>query len=110
MDNAMQKLEGLDKIGYQEMTVAELTSALAGLPPMMEVYIDAGGTSMYLNTADIERWENGPPFLRIHCDVNPVVPQDFGLSYEERLDKQKQVAMQLGRNVQLAEVMPEIVE
>jgi len=110
-DDLPQKLEGLSKIGYKEMTVAELISGLAGLPPMMEVYADCDGISSFVNGAEIEQvGERGAPFLRIKCSEKPIPRLAPAMSYEEEMARQKNTAIELGRRLQEAAVMPEAVD
>lgn len=93
------------------MDVATLISKLAGLPPMMPVFINADGTSMFLNGIQIEQVdENSPPFLRMICSVHLVIPNPPLLTKDEAEAQQRQLAMQLSKNIQDSETMPEVVE
>jgi hypothetical protein len=106
----LQKLDNLSKIGYKDVTVSDLVAKLAGLPPMMEVYVNADGISMFLNDALVEQKEGFPPFFRLFCGTVPVVPKPPSVSYEEALDQQRQRAMQMSRNSQEAQRMPKMEE
>lgn len=91
--------------------VATLISKLAGLPPMMPIFVNADGISMFLNSVQIEQIdENSPPFLRLLCSVKLIIPESPALSKEEQESKQRQTAMQLSRNIQDSERMPEVVD
>jgi hypothetical protein len=89
------------------MTVAELTSHLAGLPPMMEVFTDSDGVSMFVNDTEVQVREKGPPFLRLKCSVTPKPPAPPSTeSVEVQTARKAQVAMHLAHNIGRAEQMP----
>jgi hypothetical protein len=119
MTNAelLKKLENKAKIGSLDMTVAELAARLAGLPPMMDVFVNADGVSMFLNDVQIEQIPppadeavpgyQAPPFLRLVCSETPVAPKPPSTeSVEEQTARQAQRSMDLARNIQQAEQMP----
>jgi len=96
---------------FTAMTIAELVGKLAGLPPMMEIFVNADGTSMFVNDLEIERLSNeAPPYARLHCSVKAIQKAPPALSKEELESMQKQNAMQLAHNLQEAEKMPGVVE
>lgn len=93
------------------MDVATLVSKLAGLPPMMPVFANADGTSMFVNGLQIESVdENSPPFLRVLCSIHLTIPESPPLNKDEAEARQRQNAMQLSKNIQDSEKMPEVVE
>lgn len=114
MNVTSQQLGNMKGIGWQEMTVAELVSKLAGLPPMMEVFCNADGTAMFVNDVQIEQEQATearpapPPFLRIICSEKPSPPKPPSVeTVEEQTARQSQRAMDLAHNIQRAEQMPE---
>lgn len=107
-DGLSLKLSNLQKMGYREMTVSELISHLAGLPPMMEIYSDSDGVSMFVNDTVIQQRENGPPYLRLLCSQLPKPPKPPSTeSVEAQTARQTQTAMQLARDMQQSVTMPE---
>jgi hypothetical protein len=107
-DELIEKLGNLRKIGWKEMTVAELAAHLAGLPPMMEVFTDSDGVAMFLNDAEVqEREGNGGPFLRLKCSVKPKPPAAPSTeSVEQQTARQAQRAMGLAHGIEAASRMP----
>lgn len=99
MSDLVTKLDNMSKMGYRVMTVAELASHLAGLPPMMEVFIDADGASMYLNDVEMQEATGYPPFLRLIGNERPIAAKVDGRPYQEKLDEQKQRAMAMGEAI-----------
>jgi len=102
-----EKMSALLKTGWREMTVAELTSHLAGLPPMMEVFSDSDGIAMFVNGTEVQTREKGPPFLRLQCSATPKPPEPPSTeSVEVQTARKAQVAMHLAHNIGKAESMP----
>lgn len=111
-----QTAEGMSQMAkdkVQVCTVADLISQLAALPPMMYVFVDADGMSMYLNWSEVQESEGRTPFLRLVCSEFPKrspfaegAPDWDAMSYEERLDTQRARAREMGRRSQEASVMP----
>lgn len=96
---------------YKVTTVAALIEWLAGLPPMMDVWVQADGTSMYLNEVRVEEVEGRNPFLCVYASESPLrklVPNTD--SYEEALARQTQRAMEMTRRMDEARVMPPMVD
>lgn len=91
------------------MTVAELTSHLAGLPPMMEVFTDSDGVAMFVNDTEVQQsQDNRPPFLRIRCSVKPKPPAPPSTeSVDVQTARKQQVAMHLAHNMQQDIQMPQ---
>lgn len=111
MEQIAEQISDLMKQGYEVCTVADLAGVLAGLPPMMPVFIDADGTSMYMNHAQVHDGGKSPPFLRLLSSENPKRHEyDLNETYEERLAKQRQKAMQMAHNTQQASKMPPMVD
>lgn len=102
-----EKLGNLRKIGWREMTVAELAAHLAGLPPMMEIYTDSDGIPMFVNDTEVQVREKGAPFLRLICSQLPKPPKPPSTeSVEVQTARQAQVAMNLAHNIDSAGKMP----
>lgn len=103
-----QKLGNLHEIGWREMTVAELASHLAGLPPMMEVFTDSDGVAMFVNDTEVQvTAERGVPFLRLKCSVTPKPPDPPSAeSVEVQTARKAQVAMDLAHRIDEAGRMP----
>lgn len=104
------KLENLDKMGYKVMTVSELLGRLAGLPPMMEVFIDAAGEAMYLNETQLQESDGYAPFLRLIANQTAIIRAADERSYDEQLDEQKQRAMHMGAVIERESRMSERVD
>lgn len=102
-----KQLESLKQIGYVDMTVAELFSHLAGLPPMMEVYALSDDISMFINDIRVEVPETGPPFLRVLCSETPKAkPPPSTDSVEIQTARKAQVSMDLARRIDESQVFP----
>jgi hypothetical protein len=101
-----------ERNGYQICTVADLLNQLAGLPPMMEVFIDASGVSLYLNRTEVRQGEKGPPLLHLVSSDTPELslldlPTEWeNMTYEERVDFQRARAREMGRRSQESMQMP----
>lgn len=113
----LRKLENLKERNpdwYRMMTVAELTSKLAGLPPMMEVYVAAENISMFLNDLQVEAVERdgvpAAPFARLIANVHPSPKVFDDSTYEEKLARQKLRAMHLEHGKQEAAKFPSQVD
>lgn len=111
-----EQLENLQQTGWQDVTVAELVSKLAGLPPMMEVFVNADGISMFLNDIQIEQSdarEDGyqpPPFLRVIASQHPAAPKPPDTrTVEEQTAAKAQQAMELSAVADESTRMPRIV-
>jgi hypothetical protein len=105
------KMSTMRKIGVEPMTVAEMAAKLAGLPPMMEIFANADGTSMFLNDLVIERHgDETPPFARLHCSAVPVIRQAPDMTREQLEAMQRQRAMALSAAIAEASTMHAIVE
>lgn len=76
---------------------------------MMEVFVDAEGTSMYLTGVRIDDSGNAP-LLILRSDITPPAVSDDNRSYEEQLDEQKQKAMHMGSETERATKMHPKVE
>lgn len=97
-------------MSYKVCTVADLTTVLAGLPPMMEVFIDADQTTMFINDHNITVTDKAA-FLFLHCSVKAVDNSDnTDVSYEEQVAKQSQRAMHMAHEMEKATKMPPMVE
>lgn len=111
-DELLYKLENLGD--YKPITVADLTSLLAGLPPMMEVFVNEEGKARFLNGgfvyAQVRESDKGPvpaPIFILSTSVLPLVDDTPVKDYDEQMAEQRQRAMQMGRNSQQAQQMPE---
>lgn len=112
-----EQLGNLKEMGWKDVTVSDLISKLAGMPPMMEVFVNADGTSMFLNEVQIEQpevREDGtadPPFLRIVASVTPAPPKlPDTRTVQEQTAAKAQQAMELTAVADEATRMPRIVE
>jgi len=107
--NAKLVADTIAKYGEYNMDVSQMISALAGLPPKMPIWAGADGVSMFINDIKIEQLaDDSPPFLRIVCSIEyqpPVPPQ---MNKDEQVADKKQRAIQLTRNIEKANQMPEM--
>lgn len=97
---------------YIVCTVADLSAQVAGLPPMMNVFVDADGKSMYMNWSEVQEADGHSPFLRLICSEFPKRPpfaDSLPKTYAQLVDEQRQRAMQMGHNQQEAQKMPSMV-
>lgn len=113
----LEKLQQMRQMGYKVMTVSDLVQRLAGLPPMMEIFVDADGTPMFLNDTQIQRIENDEkwnpaPFLRIICNPHPVKTEPLieDTTYEEKLARQRQRAMDMSAQIERETQMHPMVD
>lgn len=104
----MRAFSQLAEIGYEDMNISKLASELAGLPPMMEVYVNADGESMFIHELIVERGpdDTQPPFARLVCGVKPPVVEAPKLTPEEAEAMQRQRAMQLSHAIEQSQKMP----
>ena len=101
----------MSKIGANPMTVSELASKIAGLPPMMEVFANADGTSMFINDLVIEQASpETPPYGRLHCSVTPQIKEAPPMNKDELEARQRQRAMALSASIEAASRMHTMVE
>lgn len=92
----------------QVLTVAGLVDMLAGLPPMMEVVVDAADKPMFINGNTIH--EGATPVFVLLCNEVPITRHEVTETYAEQLAKKKQQAMHMGYEKDKATRMPPIVE
>ncbi len=63
--------------GYEDMTVSELIANLAGLPPMMDVYIQIDGDTkhsvLFLNEVKVMEVTDAPSFVVLGASEKPQV-------------------------------------
>lgn len=107
-----EQLENMQRMDYKIVTVADLVANLAGLPPMMEIYLDADGLAMFLNGVEVQEQGERPPFLRLQGNVHPK-PQPnvkFAETYEEQVTRKRNQALAMAHNSQEAQKMPPPVE
>jgi len=85
------------------VSVADLVGALAGLPPMMDVflkveYIDRDGHyreyDMYVTGAEVFEHDRNPHF-RIKGSVKPKMTTNYPETYDEKLEKQRNLAVNM---------------
>lgn len=108
-DDLQQKLDNMGD--YKVTTVADLVNALAGLPPMMEVWAQFQDLYLFVNNVTVEKDDSIPaPVLVISSNTVPIRTEFTSESYDEELAKKRQQAMQMAHNSDEASKMPDMVK
>ncbi len=103
----------IDSLGcWKAITVSELIGILVKLPPMVPVVAEDEDTKKikFINFVEIDDDGNAPVFIITTSNTpksqNPIVD----MTYEERLARQKQIAMHQTKMIEDETQMGELVE
>lgn len=103
-EQLQEKLKNLNRIGYKEMTVAELIGQLAALPPMMEVYAADEDDVKYLIRIEVR--ETTPPYLLIITHHQPLLVDGVNEDYDAQVARKRQQAMDMAARSEKESKMP----
>lgn len=87
-------LENLGKMGYKDFTVAELVNTVAGMPPLMSIFVLDEDTNdkKFLNSIEITDEEI--PVVVVSVGSVPKAPLDR-MTHDEKVAHKKQLAEEL---------------